>query len=31
MNINYYNYKQIERMIYYDEQINYNKRGDIYS
>lgn len=30
MNINYY-YEQIERMIYYDEQTNYNRRGDIYS
>lgn len=32
MNINYYNYYlKTERMIYYDEQINHNRRGAIYS
>ena len=31
MNINYYNYKQIERNGYYDKRTNYNRRGDIYT
>lgn len=33
MNINYYYnyYEKRKGMIYYDEQINHNRRGDIYS